>query len=67
MFLWYLKGGHSDFFILGLQLFPGSFSSASLFPWVSDSAVVMTGVGDTFLHVAIKLDTRTEEYMWNEP
>ena len=67
MFLWYLKGGHSDVFILDLQLFPGSFLSASLFPWVSDSAVVMTGVGKTFLHVAIELDTHTKEYVWKEP
>lgn len=67
MFLVYLKGGRSDFFTLDLQLFPGSFSSASLFPWVSDAAVVMTGVGDAFLHIAIELDTHTKEHVWNEP
>jgi len=51
--------------VLDLQLFPGSLSSASLFRWVSDS--VVAGVGDTFLHVAVKLDAHTKEYMWNEP
>lgn len=29
--------------------------------------MLMTGVGDAFLHVSIKLDTLTKECVWNEP
>lgn len=54
-------------FHVDLQLFPGLFLPASHFSWVNDSAVVMTGTGDTFLHVAVKLGTHTKACVWNEP
>lgn len=67
MFLWYLKGGLSDFFLCIYSYSQDYFCLQAFFSWVSDSSVVMTGTGDAFLHVAVKLDTHTKEYVWNEP
>lgn len=65
-FLPCLKGGHSDFLVLDFQLFPGLFFffHASLFPRLSDGAVMMAGVGNAFLLAMIELVAQKRR---NEP
>lgn len=64
-FLSCLKGSHSGFLVLDFQLFPGLFFfHASLFPRLSDGAVMMAGVGNAFLLAMIELVAQKRR---NEP